>query len=85
MVALNTELVYVQSYLIRFFWVNSHASAGQGLGTWAMVFDNGASSTLDSEDTGDLENDICVFQVSSCISIGFPITPQGVVEARPSG
>jgi hypothetical protein len=36
----------------------SHASAGQALGSGAVVLDDSTSSALDSEDTGDLENNV---------------------------
>jgi hypothetical protein len=35
-----------------------HARAGQALGSGTVVLDNGTSSTLDGEDTSDLEDDV---------------------------
>lgn len=36
-----------------------HARARQGLDARTSVLDNGTSTSLDSKDTGNLENDIC--------------------------
>lgn len=36
-----------------------HARAGQGLDTRTSVLDNRTSTTLDGEDTSNLEDDIC--------------------------
>ena len=36
----------------------AHASARDGVDAWAEVLDDGASATLDSENAGDLEDDV---------------------------
>lgn len=36
----------------------SHTSAREGFDTGTIVFDNSTRSTLDGEDTSDLENDV---------------------------
>ena len=36
-----------------------HARARERVDAGALVLDNGTSSTLDREDTGDLEDDVC--------------------------
>lgn len=38
----------------------SHASARQAVNTGTMVFNDSTGSTLDGEDTSDLEDDICI-------------------------
>lgn len=37
----------------------AHARAGEGIDTGAVVFDDGAGAALDSQDTSDLEDDVC--------------------------
>lgn len=41
----------------------THTSARQGLNTRTVVLDDGTSTTLDSEETSDLQDDICGSQV----------------------
>jgi hypothetical protein len=37
----------------------SHARAGQALNSGTVVLDDGTSATLDGEDAGNLEDDVC--------------------------
>lgn len=38
---------------------SSHTGTRQRLDTWTVVLNDGTCSTLDGEDTGDLEDDVC--------------------------
>jgi hypothetical protein len=37
-----------------------HTRAGQALSSGSVVLDNSTSSTLDGEDTSDLEDNVCI-------------------------
>lgn len=54
----------------------AHTRAGEGLSTRAVVFDDGTSSTLDGEDTGNLENDICKVMLVICCDLQVPMVCQ---------
>ena len=61
----------------------THTSSRDGLGTWAVVLNNSTSSSLDSEDSSNLENDIYILsaQLPKVQKVHVPL---GVVQPESS-